>query len=113
MSALKSEIWVFAFLRRCQNQGHYGAVIHRGASEAGAIYIYVNHLDGTYDLLGPPPGPAHNELGERRFTREFPEPCGWELVSAAISRRRKIDSDIWAIEIEDRTGFAGIVPENL
>jgi hypothetical protein len=111
VSALKSEIWVSAFLRRGQNDGHYGAVIHRGAVEAGAIYIYVNHLNGTYDLLGPPPGPAYSEAGERRFSLEFETPRDWETVSEAISRRRKFDSDIWVIEIEDRYGLAGIEPE--
>jgi hypothetical protein len=111
MSTLKSEIWISAFLRRSQSEGHYGAVIHRGAAEAGAVYIFVNHLNGTYDLLGPPPGPAYSEGGDRRFRLEFETPQDWESVSQAITRRRKIDSDIWVIEIEDRHGLAGIEAE--
>ncbi len=111
MPRLKSEIWVAAFLRRCQVEGKYGAVIHKGAAEAGAIYIYVNHLDGSYHLLAPPPGPAHDEQGAHRFVLEFENPCDWQQVSAVVARRRKSDPDLWAIEIEDRTGFAGLQPE--
>jgi hypothetical protein len=111
MPRLKSEIWVAALLRRCQTEGHYGAVIHKGSAEAGAVYVYINHLDGTYDLLGPPPGPAHDESGERRFVTEFSSPCDWATASALVARRRKSDSDLWAVEIEDRHGLAGLLRE--
>ena len=105
---LKSDIWVAALLRRCAGQGHFGAVIHHGANEAGAVYIYINHLNGTYDLLSPPPGPAYNEEGERRFILEFNSPVDWEKASSLISRRHKSDPDLWAVEIEDRHGLASI-----
>lgn len=111
MSRLKSEIWVAALLRRCQVEGKYGAVINKGAADAGAIYIYINHLDGTYHLLSPPPGPAYDDAGERRFILEFEMPQDWQQVSALVSRRLNFDSDLWAVEIEDRHGFAGLNPE--
>lgn len=113
MSRLKSEIWVAALLRRCQVEGLYGAVMHKGAAEAGAVYVYINHLDGRYDLLVPPPGPAYDEQGQRRFMLEFENPTDWQTASALIARRRKFDSDLWAVEIEDRTGLAGLVPEKI
>ena len=50
---LKSGIWVSAFLRRCMVEGLYGAVIRKGAEEAGAVYVIVNHLDGTQHFFGP------------------------------------------------------------
>ena len=53
---LKAEIWVHAFLRRSFVQGMYGAVLRKGAAEAGAIYVVINRLDGTVRMLGPPPG---------------------------------------------------------
>jgi hypothetical protein len=108
---LKSEIFVHALLRINQSQGRFGAVIHSGADEAGAIYIYINHLDGTYDLLAPPPGSSHDDKGERRFILETASPADWATVSAIVARRRKYDSDLWAVEIEDRTGLAGITLE--
>ena len=105
---LKSEIWVAALLRRCAGQGLFGAVVHHGADEAGTIYVFINHLDGTYDVLGPPPGPAYDEMGERRFVKEFSSAVDWQQASAFVARRRQSDSDIWAVEIEDRNGMAGI-----
>jgi hypothetical protein len=105
---LKSAIWISAFLRQREIGGNYGAVIKKGADEAGAVYVVVNHLDGTYDLLGPAPGSAYNEEGERRFVKEIAAPAEWPSVSAVIDRRRKADSDIWVIEIEDRSGLGGL-----
>lgn len=105
---LKSAIWVSALLRQGQINGNYGAVISSGAEEAGAVYVVINHLDGTYDLLGPAPGSAYDEEGERRFIKEIATPADWQSVSTIIDRRRKFDSDIWVVEIEDRTGMAGL-----
>ena len=105
---LKSAIWVSALLRRCQGEGKFGALLRKGAEEAGAVYVVINHLDGTYDLLGPPPGPSHDEEGTRLFEKLFPSPVPWSEVSARIDRAASFDSDIWAVEIEDRTGLAGL-----
>jgi len=110
---LKSEIWVHAFLRRWQAQGQYGAVISRGAPEAGAIYVAVNHLDGNFHFFGPAPGPAYDEDGERRWCEEIPYPATQEAIDRFVVRRRAIDPDIWVIEIEDRTGTAGLVSARL
>ena len=109
---LKSDIWVAALLRRCAVEGLFGTVIHHGADEAGTIYVYINHLNGTYDLLSPPPGPAYNEEGERRFMKEFASPVDWMHASAIVDRRRKSDPDLWAVEIEDKTGLASIMIED-
>ncbi len=107
---LKSEIWVQALLRRCAVQGLNGAVLHRGAEEAGAVYVVINHLDGLHHLLVPPPGPAYDEDGERQFELAYPEPQPWLPLSAYIAKRRKSDPDIWVVEIEDRNGLAGLEP---
>ncbi len=108
---LKSEIWVHAVLRRCQVQGLYGAVLRTGATEAGAVFVVINHLNGTYDLLGPAPGAAIDVLGERRFVLEFAQPSSLQEVEALLQRRRKSDPDVWEIEIEDRSGYAGLAIE--
>lgn len=108
---LKSEIWVAALLRRCQSQGLYGAIIRKGAAEAGAVYVIINHLNGTCDLLQPAPGPAYDEEGERRFIKATATPIPMSEVDATLERHRKFDSDIWEVEIEDRHGLAGLTPE--
>lgn len=107
---LKSEIWVSAFLRRWQVQGYFGAVIRKGAAEAGAVYVIVNHLDGTFHLFGPAPGPAYDDDGERRWYEELAFPASQEAIDRLLAKRAKADPDIWIVEIEDRKGTAGLSP---
>jgi hypothetical protein len=106
---LKSEIWVSAFLRRCQTQGIYGAVVKKGALEAGAIYVVVDHRDGTVHLFGPAPGPAYDEEGERRWIEEIAFPVPFDAAANLLARRQSADPDIWIIEVEDRHGTAGLI----
>jgi hypothetical protein len=108
MPRLKSRLWVEALLRRAQGEGKFGAVMKTGADEAGAVFVTINHLDGTYDLLEPPPGPSHDDEGTRLFAKAFARPVPWPEVQALIDRRKRADSDIWLVEIEDRVGLAGL-----
>ena len=105
---LKSRLWVEALLRRCQIEGKFGAVITTGADDAGAVYVAINHLNNTYDVLGPPAGPSHSETGGRQFRKVFTQPVTWEDVRAHMDKQRTFDSDIWLVEIEDRGGMAGL-----
>ena len=108
---LKSRFWVEALLRRCQFEGKFGAVLHAGHDDAGAVFVVINHLDNTCTLLGPPPGSAYNDAGERRFEMRI-ERQSWPDINERIQALRLRDSDLWAVEIEDRTGFAGLTPEH-
>jgi hypothetical protein len=101
MSArLKSGLWVSAVLRQCSVEGIYGSVLHKGADEAGAVYVVVSKRDGSCDLYGPSPGEAYDEIGDRCFSPIVSSPRNWLNVSARIARLRKVDPDIWVIEIE-------------
>lgn len=110
---LKSEIWVQAFLRKCSAEGRFCTVAHRGAAEAGAVFIIVNRLDGRFHLFGPAPGAAYDELGDRRFIEELAFPATESEVAALLVRRKKFDSDLWIVEVEDRHGTAGVNAEKL
>jgi hypothetical protein len=105
---LKSAIWVSAFLRRCMVQGLFGAVVRKGAEEAGAVFVIVNHLDGTCHLFGPAPGASHDEAGERLWVEEVTPPAGPADAMAILDRRLRADPDIWIVEVEDRHGTAGL-----
>jgi hypothetical protein len=107
---LKSAIWVSAFLRRCMVEGIFGAVVRKGAEEAGAVYVIVNHLDGSCHLFGPAPGASHGEEGERLWVEEIVPPQGPPEAMALLERRIRSDPDIWVVEVEDRTGTAGLGP---
>jgi hypothetical protein len=91
-----------AHLRRCNAMGLPAVLIKRGAEEAGSIYVKINRLDGRVLLLGPPPGPAHDDEGTRRWTALLHGEAVPETeADDYLARQRRIDPDIWIIEIED------------
>src|SRR6266536_492454 len=106
---LKSEIWVHAFLRRSFGHCLLGAVLRKGAPEAGAIYVVIKRLYRTVKVLGPPPGSAIDERGERLWTEVIPPVASASAVTPFIERLAKFDPDIWVVEVEDRTGMAGLM----
>lgn len=89
-------------------EGLFGAVVRKGAEEAGAVHVIVNHLDGTCHLFGPAPGEAYDERGERRWIAEVAPPQGPAEAMALLERRLRFDPDLWIVEIEDRKGMAGL-----
>lgn len=88
--------------------GLYGAVVRKGAEEAGAVHVIVDHLDGTCHLFGPAPGEAYDETGERRWIAEIVPPQTPADAMALLERRMRFDPDLWIVEIEDRKGMAGL-----
>lgn len=82
----------------------------RGASEAGAIFVKVDRLDGRSILYGPAPQSVSSEAApgvERMFTRTHQS----EWIESAEAERRlerevAFDPDLWIIEVEDREGRA-------
>jgi hypothetical protein len=105
MSRLKSAFFVSAYLRRCQTEGVSVVLRRRGAEEAGAIFIKIDHLDGTASLFGPAPQSLLPEgSGDRlfvRLTRQGATPLDAE---ERLQKEIRFDPDLWAIEAEDRLG---------
>jgi len=89
-------------------EGVFGAVVRKGAEEAGAVHVIVNHLDGTCHLLGPAPGEAYDEQGDRRWIAEVAPPQTPADAMALLDRRLRFDPDLWIVEVEDRKGLAGL-----
>ena len=102
---LKAEIWVKAYLRRCQVEGAAAVLVRRGDSDAGAIYIKVSRLDGTAALFGPAPA-GLDEAGEDRRWQPClePAPTAEEAADAYLARQIDFDPDLWVVSVEDRQG---------
>lgn len=102
---LRADIWVSAYLRRCEVEGAPAVLRRRGAAEAGAIFVKIDRLDGTAALYGPAPQSELADGQDRMFTKLHRE--DW-IESAAAERRLateiRFDPDLWIIEAEDRQG---------
>jgi hypothetical protein len=102
---LKSEIWVKAYLRRCQQEGVAAVLARRGDSDAGAIYIKVSRLDGTAALFGPAPAGLEEAREDRRWQACLAGPTPPEGdADAYLARQIEFDPDIWIVSVEDRAG---------
>ena len=104
---LKSDIWVAAYLRRCQVEGSPAVLRRRGAEEAGAIFVKVSRLDGTADLYGPAPQSVFDEArpSERAFSPALKGlPLPEADVEGYLARQLRFDPDLWIVEVEDRGG---------
>ncbi len=104
---LKSAIWVAAYIRRCHVENVHAVVRRRGSEEAGAVFVKINRLDGTADLYGPAPQSVFEEAhpSDRAFSPALrKQPAPEAEVDAYLARQAKFDSDLWVIEVEERTG---------
>jgi hypothetical protein len=105
---LKSNIWVSAYIRRCEIEGAFAVVRRRGAEEAGAIFVKLSRLDGTGTLFGPAPQSLVDE--DRSSDRLFSALLGGDAptpesdIEARLAREIKFDPDVWIVEVEDRQG---------
>jgi hypothetical protein len=105
---LKSHIWVSAYLRRLNSAFISAALVRRGDSDAGAIYIKVARLDGTCQVYAPVSAHLASALPANALILD--EGRAWEPVyrdqaqeaeaDAYLARQASRDPDIWLLEVE-------------
>jgi hypothetical protein len=104
VSRLKSDFWVSAYLRRCAIAGLDAVLRRRGAAEAGAIFVKLDHLDGTASLFGPAPQALVAADGmDRVFTRLLDRVPPLD-VEERVKRETRFDPDLWLVEVDSREG---------
>jgi hypothetical protein len=103
---LRSDIYVSAYLRRCAAHNIAAVLRRRGDSDAGAIFVSVDHGDGRATLYSPSSAgdslDASIERLWRRAHRE--ETIGSAELSLRMKREIDFDSDLWWIEVDDPRG---------
>lgn len=102
MARLKSEIFVSAYMRRCMSEGVPAMLRRRGAADAGAIHIKIDHLDGTASLYAPASAGEEADPGVDRVFTKIASRISAGDIEARMAREIKFDSDLWWIEIEER-----------
>ncbi|QUD86089.1 DUF1491 family protein [Phenylobacterium montanum] len=97
---LSTDIWVGALIRRAEQGGAFAVVAKKGDNRAGAVLVKaVNLRDGSARLYAE----ATRGDGERVWMQPLPEREEDEL-DGYIERARRIDPDLWVVEIEDTLG---------
>lgn len=100
-----SEFWVGAYIRQCFAQEAFAGILKRGAAEAGAIFVSVDKLNGSYDLYGPAPQSFFDERKpvDREFEKILSDVDRLEVL-ARLEKEGRFDEDYWYVEVEDKEG---------
>ncbi len=107
---LKAHIWVKSYLRRCQVQGCFAAVVRHGHDDAGAIYIRINLLNGMSKLFAPAPMGFDDDstsllsTGRQWMAAIDDMPADDARIEMLIQQQMQLDPDFWVVEVEDRDG---------
>lgn len=97
---LSTDVWVSALIRRVQLGGAFATVAFKGDPGAGAVLVKVfNPRTREARLYAE----ATRGDGDRVWMQ--PRPSGSEAeLDAYAERARRIDPDLWLVEIEDVEG---------
>ncbi len=97
---------VSAIIRQAELAGAVAMLRRRGASEAGAIFVKVDRLDGTAALFSPAMQSLMEEgASERMWQRAHADDHLTPLaIEERMAKEMRFDPDLWFVEIEDRDG---------
>jgi hypothetical protein len=95
---IPTHLWVSALLRRASLGGAFAVIVHKGDEERGDVVVKVTSERGKARLFAP----AFNPEGPTEFERLAVETEA--EADELVTKRRKMDRDLWVIEIEDREG---------
>ena len=106
MARLTSEFFVSALLRTMFDAGDFGAVLKKGAPEAGAVFIVFAQRSGPQTLYGPAPQALmlDDETADRtnpdRSFEVLIDGSDREAIDDRLAREQRYDDDIWIVELE-------------
>ncbi|MBZ9815021.1 DUF1491 family protein [Mesorhizobium sp. CA7] len=99
-----TDLWVSALVRRVFGAGGFAAVIKRGATEAGAVFVLSRGRLGEVTFYGPAPQTSYDSAKpDERFFAVLGTSDDSSAFDARLEREKKFDPDIWVVEIEGGT----------
>lgn len=95
-----TDLWVSALTRRVFATGGFAAIVKRGATEAGAVFI-LSRNRGEVALFGPAAQASYDmaKPDERCFQR-VGEDSDEAALDAKLEREKRFDPDLWILELE-------------
>jgi hypothetical protein len=99
---IKTAIQIKAIIRRAEVAGAQAFLVRRGQEDAGALYLKVARLDGTFMVLNQ----ARRGDGELVWTKPLGDSVDEASASKYLEKQLRFDPDIWILEIEDSQGRA-------
>jgi len=93
-----SEFWVSAYKQVLEAQAIPLFIIKKGNAAAGAIIVRISDLQGRSKIFGQ----SFDMEGDRRWV-ELAAGKDAEMETV-ILRQKKVDSDLWILEVETRHG---------
>jgi len=99
-----SDFFVSALVRRIFGEGGFAAISKRGAPEAGAVFISVDRLDGSFDFYGPAPQAMFSDLPDGRLFEQVLTRADREALDERLKKEGRMDPDYWLVEVEARDG---------
>ena len=93
-----SEFWVSAYKQVLEAQAIPLFIIKKGNAAAGAIIVRISDLQGKSKIFGQ----SFDMDGDRRWV-ELAAGKDAEM-DTVILRQKKVDSDLWILEVETRHG---------
>ncbi|RWM37074.1 DUF1491 family protein [Mesorhizobium sp.] len=101
-----TDLWVSALVRRVFGTGGFAAVVKRGATEAGAVFVLSRGRLGDAALYGPAPQTSYDSAKpDERFFTLLDTSDDASAFDTRLDKEKRFDPDIWVVEIE-----AGSVP---
>jgi len=99
-----TDFWVSALVKRIFSGGGFAAIIKRGSTEAGAVFIVMRDRMGGAALFGPAPQTSYDTAkpDDRFFVRH--DLADEQALDARLEKEKRFDSDIWVVEIEPGQG---------
>ena len=98
---LKSGIWIQAQIRLCAIANLATYVVKKGDTDAGAIFLRINTLDGTSCIYSQ----TRDMSGEIAWSQAGGgEPMDDMVAHEYLEKQQKYDPDLWILEIEDPKG---------
>ncbi|MBK5911284.1 hypothetical protein CCR85_07230 [Rhodothalassium salexigens] len=94
---LTAEMRAQGLIRLAQAQGLFAALRHRGEAERGALLVKLDRFDAGCLMLEPVTGFDGAALWRGLDGPAVASPRAEEI----IAKRRRVDTDLWVIEIED------------